>query len=220
MLKWFSCSCCSASDSFQLSRCCCRFCCELLTMKLNTSSSCSSSTCSPPSGAVLFYSLLLCSSPFFFLLYFAFPPAVFSPACCSPGSDPGSPKKCRARFGLNQQTDWCGPCRWVPEHPLTLCTTSLHPSVRPSISSCLRGSLGHAGISQRQKVPIVCLRGMFALHVVSHCLSVLCRVPAACRWLLFKRAKRDLQQSVLLPLRVLERTKYVVSIPLQDFELK
>ncbi|XP_033878069.3 transcription factor 7-like 2 isoform X7 [Acipenser ruthenus] len=25
--------------------------------------------------------------------------------------DPGSPKKCRARFGLNQQTDWCGPCR-------------------------------------------------------------------------------------------------------------
>uniref|UniRef100_A0A8C6SZE0 Transcription factor 7 n=1 Tax=Neogobius melanostomus TaxID=47308 RepID=A0A8C6SZE0_9GOBI len=28
-------------------------------------------------------------------------------------TDPGSPKKCRARFGLNQQTDWCGPCRWV-----------------------------------------------------------------------------------------------------------
>ncbi|XP_071195531.1 transcription factor 7 isoform X6 [Salvelinus alpinus] len=26
-------------------------------------------------------------------------------------ADPGSPKKCRARFGLNQQTDWCGPCR-------------------------------------------------------------------------------------------------------------
>ncbi|XP_075712455.1 transcription factor 7 isoform X2 [Rhinoderma darwinii] len=26
-------------------------------------------------------------------------------------SDPGSPKKCRARFGLDQQTDWCGPCR-------------------------------------------------------------------------------------------------------------
>ncbi|MBN3302586.1 TF7L2 factor, partial [Amia calva] len=25
-------------------------------------------------------------------------------------SEPGSPKKCRARFGLNQQTDWCGPC--------------------------------------------------------------------------------------------------------------
>ncbi|XP_058134841.1 transcription factor 7 isoform X7 [Dasypus novemcinctus] len=33
-------------------------------------------------------------------------------------TDPGSPKKCRARFGLNQQTDWCGPCRWVcPHHP-------------------------------------------------------------------------------------------------------
>ncbi|XP_034462474.1 transcription factor 7 isoform X4 [Hippoglossus hippoglossus] len=26
-------------------------------------------------------------------------------------TDPGSPKKCRARFGLNQQMDWCGPCR-------------------------------------------------------------------------------------------------------------
>ncbi|XP_061747420.1 transcription factor 7 isoform X7 [Nerophis ophidion] len=28
-------------------------------------------------------------------------------------SDLGSPKKCRARFGLQQQTDWCGPCRCV-----------------------------------------------------------------------------------------------------------
>ncbi|XP_078407084.1 transcription factor 7 isoform X4 [Cetorhinus maximus] len=26
-------------------------------------------------------------------------------------SDPSSPKKCRARFGLDQRTDWCGPCR-------------------------------------------------------------------------------------------------------------
>ncbi|XP_028450684.1 transcription factor 7 isoform X14 [Perca flavescens] len=34
-------------------------------------------------------------------------------------TDPGSPKKCRARFGLNQQTDWCGPCRCVPNiHPI------------------------------------------------------------------------------------------------------
>uniref|UniRef100_A0A3P8RM38 Transcription factor 7 n=1 Tax=Amphiprion percula TaxID=161767 RepID=A0A3P8RM38_AMPPE len=34
-------------------------------------------------------------------------------------TDPGSPKKCRARFGLNQQTDWCGPCRCVSNiHPL------------------------------------------------------------------------------------------------------
>ncbi|KAI4813978.1 hypothetical protein KUCAC02_003196, partial [Chaenocephalus aceratus] len=32
-------------------------------------------------------------------------------------TDPGSPKKCRARFGLNQQTDWCGPCRCVTKHP-------------------------------------------------------------------------------------------------------
>ncbi|XP_019725110.1 transcription factor 7 isoform X2 [Hippocampus comes] len=26
-------------------------------------------------------------------------------------TEPGSPKKCRARFGLKQQIDWCGPCR-------------------------------------------------------------------------------------------------------------
>uniref|UniRef100_A0A3Q3WZ20 HMG box domain-containing protein n=1 Tax=Mola mola TaxID=94237 RepID=A0A3Q3WZ20_MOLML len=34
-------------------------------------------------------------------------------------TDPGSPKKCRARFGLNQQTDWCGPCRWVTKTSTT-----------------------------------------------------------------------------------------------------
>uniref|UniRef100_A0A3B3TEL4 Transcription factor 7 n=1 Tax=Paramormyrops kingsleyae TaxID=1676925 RepID=A0A3B3TEL4_9TELE len=28
-------------------------------------------------------------------------------------SDASSPMKCRARFGLSQQTDWCGPCRCV-----------------------------------------------------------------------------------------------------------
>uniref|UniRef100_A0A671XXB1 Transcription factor 7 n=1 Tax=Sparus aurata TaxID=8175 RepID=A0A671XXB1_SPAAU len=28
-------------------------------------------------------------------------------------TDPGSPKKCRARFGLNQQTDWCGPSTYL-----------------------------------------------------------------------------------------------------------
>ncbi|XP_010842928.1 PREDICTED: transcription factor 7 [Bison bison bison] len=44
-------------------------------------------------------------------------------------SDPGSPKKCRARFGLNQQTDWCGPCRWVCPHH--------HP---PFASSCFPDS--------------------------------------------------------------------------------
>ncbi|XP_024921705.1 transcription factor 7 isoform X7 [Cynoglossus semilaevis] len=55
-------------------------------------------------------------------------------------TDPGSPKKCRARFGLNQQTDWCGPCRCVqtstPTHAvrptlgfpsiLTICSLTNH----------------------------------------------------------------------------------------------
>uniref|UniRef100_A0A4W5LNA1 Transcription factor 7 n=1 Tax=Hucho hucho TaxID=62062 RepID=A0A4W5LNA1_9TELE len=41
-------------------------------------------------------------------------------------TDPGSPKKCRARFGLNQQTDWCGPCRCV-SLALSLCYPSLPP---------------------------------------------------------------------------------------------
>uniref|UniRef100_A0A8C8A5K4 HMG box domain-containing protein n=1 Tax=Otus sunia TaxID=257818 RepID=A0A8C8A5K4_9STRI len=36
-------------------------------------------------------------------------------------SDPASPKKCRARFGLNQQTDWCGPCSHV-----------VYPKLKPS----------------------------------------------------------------------------------------
>lgn len=27
--------------------------------------------------------------------------------------EPGSLKKCRARFGLQQQASWCKPCRWV-----------------------------------------------------------------------------------------------------------
>uniref|UniRef100_A0A3B3R7Z4 Transcription factor 7 like 2 n=1 Tax=Paramormyrops kingsleyae TaxID=1676925 RepID=A0A3B3R7Z4_9TELE len=29
------------------------------------------------------------------------------------GSDLSAPKKCRARFGLDQQSNWCGPCRCV-----------------------------------------------------------------------------------------------------------
>lgn len=29
------------------------------------------------------------------------------------GSDLSAPKKCRARFGLDQQNNWCGPCRCV-----------------------------------------------------------------------------------------------------------
>ncbi|KAK3524545.1 hypothetical protein QTP70_029851 [Hemibagrus guttatus] len=32
-------------------------------------------------------------------------------------TDPGFHKKCRARFGLNQQMDWCDPCRCVPFLP-------------------------------------------------------------------------------------------------------
>ncbi|KAA8586656.1 hypothetical protein FQN60_000492 [Etheostoma spectabile] len=46
-------------------------------------------------------------------------------------TDPGSPKKCRARFGLNQQTDWCGPCRCVP-----------NPYPPPSIALLWRGITG------------------------------------------------------------------------------
>ncbi|KAF5913444.1 hypothetical protein HPG69_017062 [Diceros bicornis minor] len=42
-------------------------------------------------------------------------------------TDPGSPKKCRARFGLNQQTDWCGPCRWVCPHHHPLFASSCFP---------------------------------------------------------------------------------------------
>ncbi|KAF7249226.1 Transcription factor 7 [Varanus komodoensis] len=54
---------------------------------------------------------------FFFLLLLL----LFMPLPCpfstthAPCSDPASPKKCRARFGLNQQMDWCGPCRCVSE---------------------------------------------------------------------------------------------------------
>uniref|UniRef100_A0A8D2PPN6 Transcription factor 7 n=1 Tax=Zosterops lateralis melanops TaxID=1220523 RepID=A0A8D2PPN6_ZOSLA len=43
-------------------------------------------------------------------------------------SDPASPKKCRARFGLNQQTDWCGPCRCLIDFPGL---KSLFPGWRP-----------------------------------------------------------------------------------------
>uniref|UniRef100_A0A674AAG1 Transcription factor 7 n=1 Tax=Salmo trutta TaxID=8032 RepID=A0A674AAG1_SALTR len=46
-------------------------------------------------------------------------------------ADPGSPKKCRARFGLNQQTDWCGPCRIAL--PLSL-SIPLSPSLSLPLS--------------------------------------------------------------------------------------
>uniref|UniRef100_A0A8C4EEG0 Transcription factor 7 n=1 Tax=Dicentrarchus labrax TaxID=13489 RepID=A0A8C4EEG0_DICLA len=53
-------------------------------------------------------------------------------------TDPGSPKKCRARFGLNQQTDWCGPCRCVPNiHPHPLHSTALPSSSHLSIGASL-----------------------------------------------------------------------------------
>lgn len=32
-------------------------------------------------------------------------------------SDLSAPKKCRARFGLDQQNNWCGPCRCVSGVP-------------------------------------------------------------------------------------------------------
>ncbi|KAG9339801.1 hypothetical protein JZ751_022467 [Albula glossodonta] len=64
-------------------------------------------------------------------------------------SDPGSPKKCRARFGLNQQTDWCGPCRCVsrkllrcfcslprPAPPLSCFTLPLPPPLPPALLCC------------------------------------------------------------------------------------
>lgn len=81
---------------------------------------------SPPSN--LFYSsssapFSICFSSFLFC------------ACCVLCSDPGSPKKCRARFGLNQQTDWCGPCRCVPNiHAHPLHSTALLPSNKLLIS--------------------------------------------------------------------------------------
>ena len=43
---------------------------------------------------------------FFFLLSAGFPLPVAA-------SDLSAPKKCRARFGLDQQNNWCGPCRCV-----------------------------------------------------------------------------------------------------------
>jgi len=49
-----------------------------------------------------FHSLPLC-------LWLPFPPLFFPVAA----SDLSAPKKCRARFGLDQQNNWCGPCRCV-----------------------------------------------------------------------------------------------------------
>lgn len=122
---------------------------------------------------------ILLAVPVRLTFFFCFPSCCFFclfvfPACRSLGSDPGSPKKCRARFGLNQQTDWCGPCRWVPELPLALCTVTFAPSASPLLRACITSSpppsggfLCHADISHGE-VPIVRLGEMLPLHVASH----------------------------------------------------
>ncbi|MBN3316259.1 TF7L2 factor, partial [Atractosteus spatula] len=46
----------------------------------------------------------------FFISFFLFPLcSLLSPI----RSDLSAPKKCRARFGLDQQNNWCGPCRYA-----------------------------------------------------------------------------------------------------------
>lgn len=78
-----------------------------------------------------FLSICLC----FFLFFSLCTHATFR-------SDPGSPKKCRARFGLNQQTDWCGPCRCVPRSRLSVCVCSaLHESVTLHEHECFHDLL-------------------------------------------------------------------------------
>ncbi|XP_012886445.1 PREDICTED: transcription factor 7 isoform X2 [Dipodomys ordii] len=52
-------------------------------------------------------------------------------------TDPGSPKKCRARFGLNQQMDWCGPCRRKKKCIRYLPGEGRYPSPVPSDDSAL-----------------------------------------------------------------------------------
>uniref|UniRef100_A0A4W4HEI2 HMG box domain-containing protein n=1 Tax=Electrophorus electricus TaxID=8005 RepID=A0A4W4HEI2_ELEEL len=65
--------------------------------------------------------------------------------------NPGSPKKCRARFGLNQQTDWCGPCRCVPF------LMSFHPASLSSICLSLLSAALHA-------LPSLTPRGIVVLN--------------------------------------------------------
>lgn len=60
-------------------------------------------------------------SPYFFSVFDFFLILLvlvsISPLCWLPllvvASDLSAPKKCRARFGLDQQNNWCGPCRCV-----------------------------------------------------------------------------------------------------------
>lgn len=47
-----------------------------------------------------------------FLGFGSIPPLCWLPFPVA-ASDLSAPKKCRARFGLDQQNNWCGPCRCV-----------------------------------------------------------------------------------------------------------
>lgn len=64
-------------------------------------------------------------------------------------SDLSAPKKCRARFGLDQQNNWCGPCRCVwcvlaqarARWRLANCTLRLPPLLSAAAFSFLFPSL-------------------------------------------------------------------------------
>lgn len=51
-------------------------------------------------------------SLFFFIGFGSIAPLCWLPFLVA-ASDLSAPKKCRARFGLDQQNNWCGPCRCV-----------------------------------------------------------------------------------------------------------
>lgn len=67
---------------------------------------------------ICFFSLFLSSFWFlfflslFFIVFGSIPPICWLPFPVA-ASDLSAPKKCRARFGLDQQNNWCGPCRCV-----------------------------------------------------------------------------------------------------------
>lgn len=52
------------------------------------------------------------SSLFIYFCFGSIPPICWLPFPVA-ASDLSAPKKCRARFGLDQQNNWCGPCRCV-----------------------------------------------------------------------------------------------------------
>lgn len=98
-------------------------------------------------------SSLLSNLPLLLFLCFCLSSSSLFCACCALYSDPGSPKKCRARFGLNQQTDWCGPCR---------CVTNIHPDPHLSTSLLLSSLLPF----NHQCIASTFLKGGAALEVV------------------------------------------------------